>query len=333
MIAALGASPVVSLTSTIAGLCGFTLVALASGVAQPAEGRLTNAPSVRLRRGPSMEMVVVATLPFGSPLKTHRCRGVPDAWCEVTTSDGQTGWVHAVLTSVLDPRPGATAEMIVDVRQAGPRELRPTTVEADMEVLAFVEGQLTATRDADARPRWALYRLRAMRQVAAGIQTFRPSQEARRRWLERCAAEIAYNEPGGQWMVRPDAIARAYASHRTTLAADDIAWLLVENGQGGECEGEVPCYLARFDRLTGQYPRWRPDGRHAAQAVAELADGLRQIVAMAAEHAWIREAVDMPGACSEMRSSIAALHSALAAATVDTTAARTALDGIAAWCR
>jgi hypothetical protein len=39
--------------------------------------------------------------------------------------------------------------------------------------------------------------------------------------------------------------------HRGTAATDDIAWFFVENGLYGECEGNVPCYVAWRNQLDG----------------------------------------------------------------------------------
>ena len=91
-------------------------------------------------------------------------------------------------------------------------------------------------------------------------------------WLAARTDIVVYNEPGGRWMIRPDRLWKLHDDHARTASADEIAWATVENGLPGECEGFVPCYMNRLNRLEGEYLRRSALGGHADEAVARVAN-------------------------------------------------------------
>src|SRR5581483_5936908 len=102
---------------------------------------------------------------------------------------------------------------------------------------------------------------------------FGPTNAAREPYRSFIAAQkdIAfYNEPSGGWMISKNAIRAAHDRYRSTAAADDLAWYLVNNGLGGECEGDIACYAAAANQLEGDYLRLHPAGRHADEALRSL---------------------------------------------------------------
>jgi hypothetical protein len=91
-----------------------------------------------------------------------------------------------------------------------------------------------------------------------------------RSWVAARAAEIRYSEPGGQWIIDRDIILEGQATYRATAVADEIAWLAVENGLTGECEGYLVCSLESIDKLEGEYLRRQPEGEHVEEAAARI---------------------------------------------------------------
>ena len=71
---------------------------------------------------------------------------------------------------------------------------------------------------------------------------------------------MVYSEPAGEWLIVPDVIWKIHDQYRDAAVAEDIAWLAVQNGLPGECEGYVPCDAQGMNTLDGEYLRRYPRG-------------------------------------------------------------------------
>jgi hypothetical protein len=91
-----------------------------------------------------------------------------------------------------------------------------------------------------------------------------------REWVASRSDEIRYNEPGGSWMLRHELIFALHDEHRSSRAADEIAWFAVTNGLPADCEGHLVCYLEVIDKLQGEYLRREPGGSHIEEAAARI---------------------------------------------------------------
>jgi len=155
--------------------------------------------------------------------------------------------------------------------------------EVDMfrtRVAAFnaATAQRAAATSSDARARATLLWLQALRDVLAVIPTDRAAQPQHRTWTDAHERSIEYDEIGGQWRINREIMRQAHKDHAGTAVADEIAWLAVMNGLGGECEGSVACYARGLNVLYGDYLRASPRGAHRPEAFESIASKLKMVV-------------------------------------------------------
>ena len=256
------------------------LAVLASSLAPAAQAertRITAASSVRLRATPSDRGVLVATLPLGAdlveqvtPLRplTETLDSQNRSWVHVRTADGQIGWVITGLT-----RPTPAGQRFTVVEDLVKRRLvRPDDdFDARTELIDFVEREQAKTADAETAARLALYRLKVTRRALESLgMGYEAGIERMKAWPRARQDLAVYHEPGGEWILRHDAIFDLHARHRASASADDLAWLAVTNGLPGECEGDTACYLTRDDRLLGEYLRRQPQGSYVDSALTRV---------------------------------------------------------------
>ena len=330
-------SPGVYLDMSLARNALAALVAvLASSLAPAAQGertRLTTASSVRLRANPSEQARIVATVPLGSelleqPSGTRSLSETLDsgnrAWVRVKAA-GAEGWVLTGLTRPVTA--GDRLDVTGDIVRR--RLARDDGFRVRVELLDFVEREQRRTSDREASATLALYRLKAIQAVLSTIGGgFGPHLTTREQTNERRAAPVAdgewqqikawlaarkdltfFDEPGDCWILRHEAILQEHDRHRGSAAADDLAWLAATNGLGGECEGDIECYLTSEDLLLGEYLRRQPRGQHVDSAVLRITKAA----------ALYRRIVEQPGSfdvtrdCARIKRPVQSLRAAVAA--------------------
>lgn len=167
--------------------------------------------------------------------------------------------------------------------------------------------------DTAQRGRLALLWLRSMRALLASIGLASSDDERFRDWLQRNETVVIYSEPAGQWLIVPELVWRVHAAHKSTPSAEAIAWLAVENGYPGECEGYIPCYANIMNWLDGEYLRRHPRGAHASDAVAQvhssLAEALKRLSTDASPLRYLDPATD----CGDLKSGLVPLRAAVLA--------------------
>lgn len=268
---------------------------------------LTTASNARLRETPGTDAATIATLPLGRTLEAGS-PGSRDGWIHVTdTSAGLSGWVHESLVTPVDAATSLDVAMaVMDARLARSGDGLP----ARMELLAFIERTLAAQEDRAIAGQLQLRRLQALQQVLHAIPHNRSRwSSSLQQWISEREHEIRYNEPGGQWMLRPAHLHSLQELYRDLPVAEEIGWLAVETGLGGECEGDLVCYLLRLDAVEGEYLRRHPSGSHASEAMAQI--GLRVDDLMAEQPISSRLFFSADEQCTPMQDSIAALQAAV----------------------
>jgi hypothetical protein len=253
----------------IRGLVTVLLWVVAGAGPAMSQTLITSASNVRLRIAPGTDAAVVAMLPLGTELSITS----PDrmeGWIPVRTlrDEEQQGWIDGSLTL---PVSAATYPDVVAGLIAGRLAREGDGFGARVELLDLIESALRRDWSPDDAAHLELQRLRALQGVLATIP-FRRSrwEEPVREWVASRSDEIRYNEPGGHWIIRHELILALDDEHRSTDAADEIAWFAVTNGLGGECEGHLVCYMQWVDRLQGEYLRREPGGRHVEEAAARV---------------------------------------------------------------
>ncbi len=228
---------------------------------------ITSAANARLRSAPGTQSSIATTLPLGTEFQlTNATR--QGEWIRVRTSRGEEGWISKTITL---PISDSTYPKVVRDLIAARLSRKDDGFVGRMELVAFIE-------HARGRP-WSLedlgwlelQRLRALQAALRTIPFRRERWDDRlRSWVAARAAEIRYNEPGGQWIINRDVILDGQAKYRATAVADEIAWFAVENGLSGECEGYLVCHLEWIDKLQGAYLRRQPEGKHVEEAAARI---------------------------------------------------------------
>ena len=234
-----------------------------------AQTLITTAANVRLRAAPGTGSDVVTMLPLGTVLEI--ADSIRDGeWIPVrtATADTQHGWIDQSLTL---PISDSTYQDVIAGLIASRLEREGDGFVARTELLQLIEAVLERDWTPEERARLELQRLRARKAALQTIPFYRSRWDDRlASWVTERSAEIAYDEPGGQWMIDRDLILDLHTTYQSTEAADEIAWFAVLNGLPGDCEGQLVCHLEWHDKVEGDYLRREPDGRHVEEAAARL---------------------------------------------------------------
>ncbi len=260
---------------------GFGLIVVvglvaASPVRAAGPQRITAATNLTLRQTPSADAAVLAFLPIGTEVTDATVADLDKTWIHVRLADNREGWLLGNLTRVVEPgRRTSTIEAII-LDRLGRRGDGPS---ATIEVADFIERELPGVTDAQAAARFDLYRLRAVATVLATIRLNLGKHDPYLSWLDRHKDLIAYDEPGGRWLLSNAAVWQIHDQHADTAAADEIAWLAAKTGLPGECTGSLVCYVEALNKLDGEYLRRHPTGRHVDEAAAKIKEVADQLAA------------------------------------------------------
>jgi hypothetical protein len=316
-----------SVTALVTSIAATASVLIAT--AQEPAVRLVGAANVTIRQGPSAQAAAVVSLPLGTEVRQAGDNDLDKTWVHITTPDGREGFVLARLTRPLDPFwTWQTHEQLIVERLGRKGDGFPAAV----ELVSYIERIADTFSDPDGRARIDLYRLKALQLALAAVPSGR-RREPSNSWLTRYEDWAAYDEPGGRWMLRNDAIWKVHDAHARSPLADEIAWLSVTNGLGGECEGYLPCYFGARNALQGEYLRRHPTGVHVMEAVAAIGSTARLFHVPADEGSAYR--FERAADCAPLTRELDALESAIqrAAAAPDRDGAIAALTAVRALCR
>jgi hypothetical protein len=284
------------------------------------ERRLTNAVNVRLRSSSSTDAPITAELPLGTELVVLGQTNAAQPWYHVKTDDGRDGWVLGSLTTSIDPdHKEKTIEAIVEARLR-----RDGSFSDAVQLFELIERTAAGLRDPETQARFALHRMRAMSTVFGsvpdgitdrGVDSRDPRAEPYGNWIRAHLDEARYDEPGGGWIVDPGDARAVHDKHRQSDAADEMAWFYVTDGQLGECEGNVPCYVARQFQRRGWYLTEHPRGRHVDEATANIAQGLNGALDNLLRFPAVLAQFDPKTGCGELHASLDPLTAAVTAST------------------
>ncbi|HKW00555.1 MAG TPA: SH3 domain-containing protein [Vicinamibacterales bacterium] len=293
-------------------LIAFAIAAATTVVAAGAHDsvRMTAATNLTLRQTPNADATVLAYLPIGTEVTEAGPGGMDKTWLRVRLADNREGWLLANLTRVVEPgRRTATVEGIV-IDRLGRRGDGPP---AAIELADFIEREASSVSEPQTSARFDLYRLRAVSCVLTTIRLNLGKRDPYLSWLDRHKALIAYDEPGGRWILSNAAIWQIHDQHPDAAAADEIAWLGATNGLAGECGGKLVCYVDTLNKLHGEYLRRHPAGRHADEAVAKIKEVAMQLTAPGTGHPLY--VFDRSRDCGPMMKAVDGLSAAVAAST------------------
>lgn len=204
---------------------------------------------------------------------------------------------------------------------------------ARAEAVARIDASRKNLTDPEARAEMALHWAEAMDRAANAIPFGRRQQktEPYASWLQANRKYLSYDEPGGRWMLGRDTILNLHRMYPAMNAADDIAWLLVTVGLGGECEGYLPCYVEWRNLTYGEYLRLHPKGRHADDAMDVLRNWIDSVLREGMPN---KSMFDPATDCSALKRSVSTLRADIArAGAYQHQDIERGLDEVAGWCR
>ena len=174
----------------------------------------------------------------------------------------------------------------------------------------------------DTSARLSLLWLRAIKWMLSSIPLAQRDGEPNNDWLKTHQELVAWSEPAGEWLIAPEVIWKLHDQYRDAKVAEDIAWLAVENGLPGECEGYVPCDAVGMNQLDGEYLRRYPRGTHVAETIDRLEGTLEQSLTLATGPEgsdFLNPATD----CTDLRAPLTALRAAIAGSPANAERAQT----------
>lgn len=184
----------------------------------------------------------------------------------------------------------------------------------------------------DAQARATLKWLQALRHLVEAIPAYRAVEPHHRAWIDKHEEWVLDDEIGGRWLVSRQLFTQAHKDHANSAVADEIAWLAVTNGLGGECEGYVPCYAHQLNTLYGDYLRASPRGAHRQDAFEAIAETLRFVADDLLKAPIESRFLDPRADCGDLLGATRPLRAALAAADGAKTEAVTLIDRVSKAC-
>jgi hypothetical protein len=202
--------------------------------------------------------------------------------------------------------------------------------DARVAVLTMTERELAARQDRETSARLSLLRLRALARVLEKIPFGKGQDQPYVAFLRANYGRWDYDEPGGAWLVRHEAIVALHDEYHDTKAAEPIAWFMLKTGLEGECEGYLACYVRCRNALDGKYLRWHPDGAHAIEVVA----GVKSLLESLSSGMLPPDSFDPRHDCKELMDAVVPLRAAVSATrSPDRSVVIAGLDKLATPCR
>jgi hypothetical protein len=317
-------------------LCALATILAAATISHAADARLmTNGTNVRVRSAPEVTAPILFELPLGTELLQIDRSNSGDSWFRVRTDAGREGWVLGRLTTSIDAdRYDDTVETLVVAQLKRHSAMTGTSFAARVQLFDLIERMSRKLNRREANARFALYRLRSMRDVLLGVPFRGAGRDPYRAWIAKHNDAARYDEPGGTWMVDPAYMLKVHDEHRATATADEIAWFYVQNGRYGECEGDVPCYVSWTNDLDGLYLRTYPHGHHSDDSNAQIAEVLNGVMDNLQAFPLVLAEFDPKTRCGELQLALDPLAAVVtASASLHQAKALAAIDRFAKLCR
>ena len=166
--------------------------------------------------------------------------------------------------------------------------------------------------DPEQRARLALLWLRIQRSLIAMLPFEGPPVSPYREWLAQQKNAVADREIGG-WVLLPEFLWHVHDRHKSTEAAEELAWFITETGLPSDCEGHIPCYTRVMNSVAGEFLRRYPRGVHASEAVAGVQSSIAQLIETLSEP-YAKDFLDPSSSadCEQLKQSVRPLRQAIA---------------------
>jgi len=243
----------------------------------PPPAKITSVSAMRVRRAPQMSAEEITRLKLGTIVNAiarsanqDTINGKNEYWYRVNLPNGESGWLFGGLLLEYNARQRPQLlRQIIEARL----KAENTDFPDRQEIYNLAATSVTETRDVNTRAEFELLKLLALANAAAAFPDNLQGKSPYREWLKAHGAEVIRNEFAGGYNLRSDLLWNLEARYHMLPIGDRIAWEAAENVEPSDCEGDEVC---GFFRTAGEikYLSLRPNGAHAAEALATLSDAL-----------------------------------------------------------
>lgn len=239
---------------------------------------IVNVTSAQVRAEPSLNSSIAAAAKLGSRYSVLEENA---GWYKVRLSgSGKTGWISA--ESSIDFDSAKRAAIYEDLIKKHYREdNQDFTVSA--EVFEFLTRARDEATDQKTKADLSFKRYLALRCALKAVPSGKSEESPYKDFLKKTDAEIVYSEPSAEWLVRANLLWELHSAYSKLPIGEEIAWQAAQNPIPGECEGYTNCYIYLVRVTDGEYLNFYPNGKHAEQALKQIADFLEPIAADAPE--------------------------------------------------
>ncbi|MEW6128187.1 MAG: SH3 domain-containing protein [Acidobacteriota bacterium] len=287
------------------------------------KSRIIIASNVKARSAPNVNGEEVMKLGIGTivsegepSLEKAKIAGKEDYWYRVGLPDGKDGWVFGGFTQPFDEnKRAAIYKQIADERL----KLEEMSYADATDLFRFLSSAVKEMKTPADAATIELAKLLALHKTALTIQSDQQEQEPYKTFLKTNEASLIYSEPAGSWFLNTDALWNLHKKYATLPVAERIAWAAAQNPVGGECEGYVPCHVARINITIGRYLKLYPQGAHAAEALTQISEEAQSLIEYAKDSTEKPTAEERKEAAPEfaaLRATLAKVTDAKKAATV-----------------
>jgi hypothetical protein len=248
----------------------------------PSQPRITTASNVKVRSSPNTGGEEIGKLGIGTVIEARepslakdKIAGKEDYWYRVSLPDGKEGWLFGGFTVPFDA--AKRAEIYQRIASDRMKIEQPSFSDA-ADLFRFLSAAVKEMKTPNEAAALELARLLALHRAAIAVTIDKQEQEPYKGWLKANETSVLYSEPAGSWFLKSDLLWALRKKYATLPIAERIAWEASQNPVGGECEGYVPCHIARVNMTTGEYMKLYPRGAHVDEALGQIAEEVKSLV-------------------------------------------------------
>ena len=239
---------------------------------------IVNVTSAQVRAEPSLNSSIAAVAKLGSRYSVLEQNA---GWYKVRLSDsGKTGWIPAEAAGDFDT---ANRSAIYEdlIKKHYREDNQDFAVSA--EVFEFLTRARNEATDEKTKADLSFKRYLALRCALKAVPSGKSEESPYKDFLKNTDAEIVYSEPSAEWLVRANLLWELHSAYSKLPISEEIAWQAAQNPIPGECEGYTNCYIYLIRVTDGEYLNFYPNGKHAEQALKQIADFLEPLASDAQE--------------------------------------------------
>lgn len=237
--------------------------------------KIVTASAVKMHVAPATNAPLVNRLKLGIVVRaTRRTQneepvGMMRGYWYFVTAESTSGWVFGGLLRDFTP----DKQEAIWVKLAKERSTNKNLQFADYaDTYGFVSSILPKVKTKGPGIELEFNRLIVLQRSLDLINFENEKKVPFSRWLDLRKAEIFHDEISGRWLVPSAVYWRLADQVPNTPLGDEIARFASSAPQGGECEGDITCVLARSMMTEGEYLKRYPNGRFAADVIKEAGE-------------------------------------------------------------